>query len=182
MNCQNCGKREANIKYTQVINGVKKEMALCEDCAKKLGIEGMDFSIPIDFSSFLGDFFDESIQAKGLLNSFGINNTLMCKGCGLTYDDFLNTGKFGCSKCYDTFGVKIDNLLKNIHGSDEYKGRKLLAQKSNIKSKIETPKVKKQESKEEKITELKKKLQLLIKEEKYEEAAKIRDEIKKLEK
>ena len=41
MLCQNCGKNEANIKYTQVINGVKKEIALCEDCAKKLGLDNI---------------------------------------------------------------------------------------------------------------------------------------------
>ena len=38
MLCQNCGKNEVNFKYTQVVNGVKKEMALCEKCAKELGL------------------------------------------------------------------------------------------------------------------------------------------------
>ena len=47
MLCQNCGKNEVNFKYTQVVNGVKKEMALCEKCAKELGLENMDFNIPI---------------------------------------------------------------------------------------------------------------------------------------
>ena len=59
MLCQNCGKNEVNFKYTQVVNGVKKEMALCEKCAKELGLENMDFNIPINFSSFLGDFFGD---------------------------------------------------------------------------------------------------------------------------
>ena len=31
MLCENCGKHEANVKYTQIINGVKKEMLLCEE-------------------------------------------------------------------------------------------------------------------------------------------------------
>ena len=39
MLCQNCGKNEANIRYTQIVNGVKKEMALCSECAEKLGVE-----------------------------------------------------------------------------------------------------------------------------------------------
>lgn len=34
-------------------------MALCEKCAKELGLENMDFNIPINFSSFLGDFFGD---------------------------------------------------------------------------------------------------------------------------
>ena len=56
MLCENCGENEANVKYTQIINGVKKEMSLCNKCSKELGIDKMDFSIPINFSSFLGDF------------------------------------------------------------------------------------------------------------------------------
>ena len=38
MKCQNCGRKEANVKYTQIINGVKKEMILCSECAKELDL------------------------------------------------------------------------------------------------------------------------------------------------
>ena len=38
MKCENCGKNEANVKYTQIINGEKKQMFLCEECSKKLGV------------------------------------------------------------------------------------------------------------------------------------------------
>ena len=57
MLCQNCGKNEANIRYTQIINGVKKEVALCSNCAKKLGMD--EFEMPISFHSLLGDFFND---------------------------------------------------------------------------------------------------------------------------
>ena len=36
MKCQNCGKNEANFQYRQIINGKKKELILCSECAKKL--------------------------------------------------------------------------------------------------------------------------------------------------
>ena len=52
MLCDNCGKRNANVRYTQIINGNKKEMILCEECSKKLGIGNMNFNMPINFSSF----------------------------------------------------------------------------------------------------------------------------------
>ena len=38
MLCQNCGKNEANVRYTQIVNGNKKEMVLCQECAEKMGI------------------------------------------------------------------------------------------------------------------------------------------------
>ena len=59
MKCENCGKNEANVKYTQIINGEKKQLFLCSECSEKLGISNINFNMPIDFSSFLGDFFNE---------------------------------------------------------------------------------------------------------------------------
>ena len=187
MLCENCGKNEANVKYTQIINGVKKEMRLCEECAKEQGITNIDFSMPINFSSFLGDMFDEYNESN-FLPQIVNNNSLKCKKCGLTYDEFINTGKFGCENCYNTFLDKIDYLVKNLHGSTRHIGRKTKYIKSNeskIKNnnKIEEKILNKSEgeSEERKIDELKRKLKEAIKDERYEDAAKIRDEIKKIE-
>ena len=57
MLCDNCGKREANIRYTENINGKIKEMHLCEECSKKLGIMNkMDLIYLLIFQAFLGAF------------------------------------------------------------------------------------------------------------------------------
>jgi protein arginine kinase activator len=182
MLCSNCGKNEATIRYTHIVNGKKKEMALCEECAKKEGIDDLDFSMPIDFSSFLGDFFEDD----NIISNFALPQTQKCKKCGLTYDEFIKTGRFGCNKCYDAFSNKLDNILKNLHGSSRHIGRK----PQNIE--IEESKVENNESsnedrknnvideKQQKINQLNSDLQLAIKEERYEDAAKIRDEIKKI--
>ena len=54
MLCENCGKREANVRYSENINGVKKEMHLCEECSQKLGISSkMDFRYTKFFRKFL---------------------------------------------------------------------------------------------------------------------------------
>ena len=190
MLCSNCGKHEANVHYTHVINGEKTEYNLCDECAKKLGIDDMDFSMPISFSSFIGDFFDED----SLLPSFSSNMITKCPKCGLTYDEFAKDGKFGCGECYDTFASKIESVLKNLHGSAKHRGR---APKRLIESKDYT-KLTEQDNKKDnkepevknelasdttaaKIDKLNEDIKLAIKEERYEDAAKIRDEIKKLE-
>ena len=36
MLCEKCKVREANIKYTEIINGVKTEHNLCSHCAKEI--------------------------------------------------------------------------------------------------------------------------------------------------
>ena len=179
MLCENCGENEANVRYTQIINGVKKEMNLCENCANEKGITNMDFNMPISFSSFLSDIFD-GYNDTNFLPDITKTKTLKCKKCGLTYDEFIDKGKFGCANCYDTFSDKIDYLVKNLHGSTRHIGRKSKYIKEN-ESKI--VKEDNQEANKEmsKLDLLKKDLKDAIKDERYEDAAKIRDEIKKIE-
>lgn len=193
MLCQNCGERQANVKYTQIINGVKKEMSLCDTCAKELGVEDIHFNMPINFSSFLGDFF-EPYESEAFLPSMLQEQGLVCDNCHMHFDDFIKEGKFGCSHCYDVFADRIDPLLKNIHGANRHVGRwhKALekADKENkvenkMEQKIQAVEKKeaiKKETKEDKIECLKERLKQEIAEERYEDAAKTRDEIKKLEK
>lgn len=184
MLCQNCGKNEANVRYTQIINGVKKEMIFCEVCSKKLGIGDFNFNMPINLSSFLSEFIEDS--ENEFLPSFTKIKKTTCQGCGMTFDDFINIGKFGCDNCYHTFSEKIDPILKNLHGDNRHIGRKgrVIQSKSSgkLENKEEEKKIPEQVGKEViKLEELKKQLKEVIKEERYEEAAKIRDEIKKIE-
>ena len=182
MLCQNCGKNEANVKYTQIINGVRKELNLCSECARKLGVDRID--IPMDFTSFLGDFFNDYAESS-LLPSFSIDN-VKCKTCNMTYNDFINTGMFGCSDCYDTFSGPIDSLLKNLHGTTKHIGRGAknvdeLLNKKTSKNAFKNNENSKDE-KSSKLEDLQKELDRAIKEERYEDAAKIRDEIKEMNK
>ena len=176
MMCQNCGKNEVTFRYTEVINGVKKELNLCDNCARELGLKEMNFSMPISFSSFLGDFFND--YSDTLLPSFMGTQTTKCKKCGESFDEFLNSGEFGCSNCYDLFEDRITPILKNLQGSTKHTGRGYKKILSKI-SENETNKVAKKEENE--VTKLQKELQKAIKTENYEEAAKIRDKIKELE-
>ena len=185
MLCQNCGKNEVNFRYTQTVNGVKKEMALCDKCAKKLGLyNNMDFSMPISMSSFLGDMLSDYEEA--FLPSFSSVATSECNTCGTDYDEFIESGLLGCENCYDIFSNKIDSLLKNIHGSNRHVGRisKFIESNNNLDefNKVEKELKNNKTEKVSKIDELKDSLNKAIKEERYEDAAKIRDEIKKEEK
>lgn len=180
MLCQNCGENDANVKYTQIINGVKKQMNLCHKCAKELGIDNISFDMKMDFSNFLGDFFEDINE--DFIPSLIKPETLLCNKCGSSYDDFIKNGKFGCDECYTTFQDKIDILLKNIHGVNKHVGRnaKLLGVKTNNYSKVNENVKSKENTKQSKIENLKERLKQEIKEERYEDAAKTRDEIKKM--
>ena len=182
MMCDNCGKRSANIRYSENINGRKKELNLCEECSEKLGIGQMDFSLPIDFSSFLGGFMDDFATTEfiPMINEI---KTLKCNNCGYTFDDISNTGKLGCKDCYDVFEDRLDSIIKRIQGANQHVGRIGKIVDSKIDSKINTNKnneVKKEEKSESKLEQLQEELKQAVKDERYEDAARIRDEIKKL--
>lgn len=198
MKCSNCKQNEATVKFLQIINGEKTELFLCENCAEEIGIDNIDFNIPMDFSSFISEFFD-NFGEQELLSALTESKHEKCNNCGLSYDEFVKTGKLGCIDCYDVFRDRIDLITKNIQGSSEYKGKRVGKFGSEITSnKLEkfygedndknvnsTQKISNQDVKEkinenEQIEILKMKLKKAVKEEKYEDAAKIRDEIKKL--
>ena len=180
MLCQNCGKNEVTFKYTQVINGVKKELNLCDNCARELGFKDINFNMPISFSSFLSDFFND--YSDNLLPSFMGTQAKECSGCGTTFDDFINSGEFGCSECYNIFEDRISPILKNLQGANRHIGRgyREIAPSTDNEEKA-SKNVEKKEKKESKLEKLQKDLQKAIKDERYEDAAKIRDEIKTME-
>ena len=113
MLCDNCGKRDANVRYSENINGRKKELNLCEECSKKLGIDQMDFSMPIDFSSFFGEFMEDFATPELItMPLFNEIKTLKCNQCGYTFEDIANSGKLGCGNCYEVFEERLDPIIK----------------------------------------------------------------------
>ena len=197
MLCDNCGKREANIRYTENINGKIKEMHLCEECSKKLGImDKMNFNIPTSFPSFFGSFLEDF----GELEAMPIFNELkeeVCNSCNTSFEDIINTGRLGCPNCYDVFSDRLDPILKRLQGANRHVGRKAEQlnndnktlknidneeNKSEVKNKNKENNEKihttsENDKKQEKMEKLQEQLKEAIKEERYEDAAKIRDEI-----
>lgn len=155
MKCQNCGKREANVRYKENINGKKQEIYLCTECADKVGFN--------DFSNIFSPMF------VSIPEFFEYPEEKKCKTCGYTLEDYSKTGMFGCEDCYNTFEDTLDELFLKLHG----KNRHIKLKEKRIKNK--------EEKKSLEIEELKEQIQKMIEQEKYEEAAIIRDKIKKLE-
>lgn len=82
-----------------------------------------------------------------------------CSGCGSSLSEIKAKGRFGCKECYITYKEQIHNLLPHIQA-----GAKTHVGKRPKKS----------------ISYLKIEMQKAIEEERYEDAAKLRDRIKEL--
>lgn len=162
MLCDNCHDRVATIHLTQLINNTKGEVHLCEKCAKEKNY--MNFSGIPDISNFFNSIMGFTSQPY-----VNIPKEKTCEGCGMTFEEFKETGKFGCAKCYDTFAERIEPLVKRIHGSEGHKGR--TPKSGSTAQSPETSEVEK----------LKIELDELVKLEKFEEAAIVRDKIKAIE-
>ncbi len=161
MLCDICAKREATVHLTEIINEQMTKLHLCEECAKEKGAEMEEHFGLADLLAGLVDL-GHPIEAAE-------DKKLKCPSCGLTYDDFKKLGKVGCGQCYEIFKTYLMPLFKRIHGSDVHIG------------KIPRKKGRVSKAKKVDIEELKRRLKKTIELEEFEEAAQLRDQIKKYE-
>jgi len=165
MICDSCKKRPATVHYTQIINGVKTEMHLCEVCAKQKGTIECDTAFSV--TNFLAGILEPAFALQTLKQP--IETQVTCKGCGMTFDEFKKSGRFGCAMCYNSFSEKLYPIFRRIHGNTKHVGKVPSKMGKNISIKRE-------------IDRLKIELNVAIKNEEFEKAAERRDRIKELEK
>lgn len=155
MICDNCGKNNANTHIHSVVNGVVTEKNLCSECAAAEGYGN---------NSLMGLF--ASMLSPGSLPELGQED--VCEKCGTSFAEISKTGKLGCAECYKKYKDRLLPYLKRVHGSVKHIGKR--AENENIVL-----------VKEDKIALMRRKLSELVRNEEYEQAAVIRDEIKKAE-
>ena len=184
--CEVCKENAATVHLTEMANQhVVQEKHLCDVGAAKQGLIGKFQMSAV--AELLGNLKD---KAKG----GGKDADLKCPDCGLTYGEFRGKARFGCSRDYDVFRKHVVALLEKIHGATEHAGKKPKGGAPALPPApvAETPAKPAKTAKSTahvpaakaigagQIAELEKRLEGLLKAEKYEEAAKLRDEIRDL--
>jgi protein arginine kinase activator len=164
MLCDICGKNQATVHLTEIIDEQMSELHLCEECARQKS-EQMEQQFGLsDLLAGLAEFEKPVSKEKEVEAT-----SLKCPACGLTYADFKKIGRLGCGECYNAFKKYLGPLLKRIHGSSRHTGKSPTKVTKVLKKKID-------------IQELRNQLQRAIEQEAFEEAARIRDQIRELEK
>ena len=161
MTCDVCGKKEATVHLTEIVNDKMTKLHLCEECAKEKGSEMEEH---FGLAELLGGLADFGVQ----LESEEVKK-MKCPNCGFTYMDFKKIGRLGCGECYDAFGKNLTPLLKRIHGADRHAGKIPLMVGKTVRQ-------------TRNLQELKMRMEKAITAEEFEEAAKLRDQIKDMEK
>ncbi len=169
MKCQNCNKNEANAFVRKNINGKVTEMHLCSECAAKLGIMH-DFSV----ENIFGDTFFGNLLSAGLDSMNILSSVDRCEYCGSTFNDIVKNGLVGCAHCYDKFSDKLEDSIQKIHGKTSHIGKNISYTEEAESTEEEKPK---EEAKDE-LTDLQDQLKTAIEEQRFEDAAVLRDKIK----
>ena len=91
-----------------------------------------------------------------------------CPDCGIKFVDFRNNHRLGCSRDYQVFHAELMPLLENIHGDTRHCG----------KTPRRYPQTKQAEAE---LLQLRQRLKRAVEREDYEEAARLRDQIKTVE-
>jgi protein arginine kinase activator len=159
MLCSICKEREATVHLTQITGDKMQKVDLCEECSKTKGLND-----PAGFN--LADLL-LGLGASQEIEQAGGGVELKCARCGFTQADFKKAGRLGCPECYKTFADGLESLLKSMHKGTRHVGKipESLRQNQDLSDRLKA---------------LQKKLAKAIEDENFEQAARLRDEIKQM--
>lgn len=154
MLCEICNKKEATVHFKQVFEGAVREVHVCEACAAE---KGFDTHLPESLADFL---FGVNKKEESAPESASKESS--CAACGMTWGDFKKTSRLGCPNCYAAFATELEPMILGMQkGFSEHCGKRPASAAVN-----------------EEIEKLQKALKAAISAQNFEEAARIRDQIK----
>jgi protein arginine kinase activator len=162
--CTACQKAIATIVVMDLSEGsVTGSQHVCAACAEQLGVAQP--KAPKFPAEILEDLLG-SLKPKRR----DVPRTECCPGCGMAPADFRSKGRLGCPRCYEAFRNDLMPLLQRIHESQTHTGR-LPSITAEVPSQAKTSD----------LSDLRKKLEDAVRGERYEEAARLRDDLRRAE-
>lgn len=177
MLCERCKIREANIQYTEVVQGMRTEHHFCTQCAKELDFG--HYSAIFDGEFPLGKLLSSLLGTEGTAPKQEKCSQVVCPVCKTSYEDFIEDSCFGCADCYSVFDVLIHDNITKLQGSSSHKGKKPNHEMESevlVKGQKDHPSL----STEEEIEILELRLREALRQEEYEIAAECRDRLRDL--
>ncbi len=165
MQCQICNENDATIHLTEITDGRRTEMHICEHCAAEQGL-AVKSQIPINelLSSLL------AVQPTDDELSGPSQQQRSCPHCNITLEQFRKEGVLGCPYDYEVFEKSLLPLIERAHdGRTTHCGKLPSKTPKDTKKQVE-------------LLNLRQQLEAAVQSEDYELAAKLRDKINKIEK
>lgn len=158
MVCELCGNHEATVHLTQAVNDEVREVHLCSTCAAKSGLNIQSSMALADI--LLGVGVPKSSDSRTVGDK-------SCQRCQMRFADFKKTSRLGCPECYEAFAAELETLLDSMHRSRQHVGK--------VPSRVPA----RQGRPASPMVALKQALDAAIGAEDYEEAARLRDRIRR---
>ncbi len=161
MLCHICKKNVATVRYTEVVDGEITEIHVCQECAHK---DDKEISPNFGMPSLA------HLSSQNLTMPLSMSDMKsVCANCGQTYFDLVESGRLGCAQCYDTFSDSLKPLLERAHGATQHVGKVPEGRDSSP----DVARIK--------LMRYRGLLQKAVHDERYEDAARLRDLIKAVE-
>lgn len=177
MKCEICHCNVATIHIQEIINGKKKSLHICPECAAKKSednpvLQGINLAEMLyNLSDQINDPEDPAapILAESVTEGHDTGAKIVCEKCGWTTSNFRKTGRLGCAECYKTFETVLKSALKTMHRGTLHIGKHPEIHENDEANKIMME-----------IINLQKDLEDYVQREEYEKAAEVRDRINEL--
>lgn len=131
MTCQRCGKRDATVHLVELVDGVRQSQWLCAVCAggdqengekpPGFGMDGNPDAPDGDeedytLAAFLGQVFEPQQDAA-------LPEPSVCPTCGYALEQFRKTNRLGCPRCYEAFRGPLLSILSHMHRHVSHLGK-----------------------------------------------------------
>lgn len=163
MLCQKCHKSLATVRYAEVVSGKVSELQLCADCMNRMQDETASGFELAGLAAVRG-----KQRSAAAANAEPKVPNRVCRVCGADLKDAIQSGRVGCGSCYDALGDSLEPLLRGFHVGLRHRGKEPRVSDGR--------KLKRSE-----LHSLRALLRSTLRSENYEEAAKLRDQIRELE-
>jgi protein arginine kinase activator len=170
MLCERCRNSEATIHHTEIIKDVKSELHLCEKSSRDIGLNAKLSNFSLSIPEMLS-FLDENEGGE-------CHEGSVCATCGVTFMDYSREGRLGCPDCYEYLGESLQSVIAGYHGATRHAGKHPhVIEDSGVRDRPRScvrPAIKT-------VEEYRHMLEQAVLNERYEEAAVLRDAIRELE-
>ncbi len=131
MTCQRCGQRDATVHLVELVDGQRKSQWLCEVCAGRMAKDGEETpgfrfdgypgggngeEDAYSLAAFLGQVFEPQGAAANA-------DLPACPACGYMLDQFRKTNQLGCPRCYEAFRGPLLSILRHMHRHVSHLGK-----------------------------------------------------------
>ncbi|TAJ08073.1 MAG: hypothetical protein EPO68_15835 [Planctomycetota bacterium] len=168
MLCEVCSKNQATVRITEIgqetsPEGQKTQSVslkhLCSKCAQQLEIEALPPTVSKNVAHIMS-----------MLEQAGRKRPAAeppCPRCGMTLAEFRSKGRLGCAHDYQHFAKHLEPLLKRMHNATSHLGRLPGVDEA-------------EQQRRTRVGELRQQLDAAIRDEAYETAARLRDELARI--